>query len=110
MTPFERIAIFTLVENMENQLRGLKTLIAASANADVKTPAHKTTSTLDAHDSYELSDEEEAELEAQLETARKIEIEKMRTKAEGAFQGLWDDEMEVQKAHNRNTNLSDLDT
>jgi hypothetical protein len=88
MNHFERVAIFTLVENIEAQLRGLKTLIAASAN---QTPAatHKTTPTLDT-DSMELSDEDEDKLQKQIESARKAELERMAQTAQAHFQQEWD--------------------
>ncbi len=90
MNHFERVAIFTLVENIENQLKGLKTLIAASANiAAPSGGSHKVTQTID-HESHELSDDDEDRLQAELEKARTVEIERMRKSAETHFQNEWD--------------------
>lgn len=88
MNHFERVAIFTLIENMENQLKGLKTLIAASAN-QASTPQHKVTTTLDT-DSNELSDSDEDMLAKTLEAARKTQVERMSKAAETHFQAEWD--------------------
>lgn len=87
MNHFERVAIFTTIENIENQLRGLKTLIAASAAPDAKS-THKVTPTLDT-DSHELSDDDEDRLAKELEAARETEIQRMRKAAEATFQGEW---------------------
>lgn len=87
MNHFERVAIFTTIENIENQLRGLKTLIAASA-APHAPVTHKTTPTMD-HDSHELSEDDEEKLQKELEHARTVEIERMRKAAEATFQGEW---------------------
>lgn len=89
MNHFERVAIFTVVENMENQLRGLKTLIAAASSASSTSQPHKTTPTLDV-DSQELSDEDEDKLQEQIEKGRKLEIERMSKSAEVHFQKEWD--------------------
>jgi hypothetical protein len=100
MNHFERIAIFTVVENIESQLRGLKTLIAASSSAQGPSPStHKTTPTLDT-DSHELSDEDEEKLHRELELARTTEIARMRKEAEGHFQKEWEKTAQV---------MSDLD-
>lgn len=88
MNHFERMAIFTVVENVENQLKGLKALIAASSNSQPQSGVHKTTSTIP-DDSQELSDEDEDRLQKELELARKSEIERMRKEAEGHFQSEW---------------------
>lgn len=90
MNHFERTAIFTLVENIEGQLRGLKTLIAASGNSgpDPKAQAHKVTATID-QDSPELSQDEEDRLTAELQLVRDSEIARMRKTAEGHFQKEW---------------------
>lgn len=85
MNHFERVAIFTLVENIENQLKGLKTLISASANTGAPQQTHKTTALLDP-ESHELSEEEEERLQAELAA----NIERMRKSAESAFQGEWE--------------------
>lgn len=88
MNHFERVAIFTLVENIEAQLKGLKTLIAASSSQGG--PAnHKVTQTLET-DSHELSDEDEDKLQKQIEIARKDEVDRMRKTAEAHFQSEWD--------------------
>lgn len=80
---FERVAIFTVVESIENQLKGLKTLIAASANSSSpeQNQQHRVTSTIPA-DSQELPDEDEDRLAKILEEDR-AELVK---KAEAAFQ------------------------
>ena len=89
MNHFERVAIFTVIENLENQLRGLKTLIAASANGASDPTQHKVTATLEA-DSPELSEEDEDRLQRELELTRQREIERMRKTAETHFQKEWD--------------------
>ncbi len=88
MNHFERVAIFTLVDNIENQLKGLKTLIAASANVTTPTE-HKVTTTLET-DSHELSESDEDMLAQGLEIARKANIERMSKTAETHFQQEWD--------------------
>ncbi len=88
MNHFERVAIFTLVENIESQLRGLKTLLAASSNQGSPAREHKVTQTTDI-DSHELSDDEEAILQKTLEEARQAEIDRMRKAAENHFQKEW---------------------
>lgn len=88
MNHFERMAIFTMVENIENQLKGLKSLIAASSSVTTTAP-HKVTSTLE-QDSPELSEEDEDRLQAELENARKAEVDRMSKSAETHFQNEWD--------------------
>ncbi len=89
MNHFERVAIFTLVENIENQLKGLKTLIAASANQGTSSASHKVTPTLEM-DSHELSDDDEDRVERAISEAREEEVQKMRKSAEATFQTEWD--------------------
>ncbi len=86
MNHFERMAIFTAIENLEAQLKGLKTLIAASNSPAEK--SHKTTPILET-DSLELSDEDEDKLQKELEASRLAQIEKMRKAAEAHFQDEW---------------------
>lgn len=81
---FERVAIFTVVENIENQLKGLKTLIAASANATTPAGSHKVTR-MDEPDSNELSDDEDEKLEAVLNKAREEEVARMAQTAQAYF-------------------------
>lgn len=88
MNHFERVAIFTVIENMESQLKGLKTLIAA-ASSPTSTATHKTTSTME-HESQELTEEEELRLEEALKAAQDKEIKRMSNSAEVHFQKEWD--------------------
>lgn len=89
MNHFERVAIFTVIENLENQLKGLKTLIAASANEAAASTPHRVTSTLET-DPQELSEEDEDKLFTELELTRQRNIEGMRKTAEAHFQKEWD--------------------
>lgn len=68
MNSFERVAIFTVIDNIESQIRGLKTLIAAS-NAGAM-PDHKVTMVQQDPTSNELSEQEDDMLEKQLLKAR----------------------------------------
>ncbi len=88
MNHFERVAVFTVIENMESQLKGLKTLIAA-ASSPTSPATHKTTQTLET-DSQELSEEEELRLEEALKAAQDKEVKRMRQSAETHFQKEWD--------------------
>jgi hypothetical protein len=90
MNHFERIAIFTAIESIESQLRGVKTLLAASANNGEPAKEHKVTRTLDV-DSEELSDDEEDRLHKEIKFAQEQEIERMRKSAESSFQNVWDE-------------------
>jgi hypothetical protein len=85
---FERVAIFTAIDSIETQLRGLKTLIAAAAGIDQQ--AHRTTRTIDP-DSNELSDIEEDRLEKEIQRARTEELERMSKHAAGFFEEQWSD-------------------
>ena len=87
MNHFERVAIFTVVEGIEKQLAGLKTLIAASAGYQAS--EHKTTSTIPT-DTHELSDEDEEKLAKEIDAVRTAEVERMRKSAETHFQKEWD--------------------
>ncbi len=89
MNSFERVAFFTMIENIENQVRSLKTLLAASASQGAGEAKHRVTATLD-HESHELSEEDEAKLEKELEIARTGEVDRMRKSAEAHFQDEWD--------------------
>ncbi len=90
MNHFERMAIFTLIENVESQLKGLKTLLAASANGIGAAPAeHKVTRTHQAIDSEELSEEDEDKLQETLELARTEAMARATKQAEAHFQAEW---------------------
>ncbi len=89
MNHFERVAIFTLVENIEGQLKGLKTLIAASANSGAPETTHKVTQTLET-ESQELSDDEEDKLYKEMEIARTKALENMSKQGEKVFQNEWE--------------------
>ena len=82
MTPFERIAIFTMIEGIEGQLRGLKGLLASTANQASAT-THKVTDTLGS--TGELTDDEEAKLAAALEADRSSRIAGLKTQGENTF-------------------------
>lgn len=69
MNQFERVAIYTTIESIETQLRGLKTLIAASSGVEDQQKKHVTTQTLGGDDGT-LTDEEEKILESKLRAAR----------------------------------------
>lgn len=88
MNHFERVAIFTLVENIENQLRGLKTLIAASANTGA--PAEHKVSLPQEDDSYILSDELDAKLTEKLNEGLKEQVKTMAENAQNTFRSEWD--------------------
>lgn len=68
MNQFERVAIYTTIESIEAQLRGLKTLIAASSGVAEQGKTHKVTQTMG--DDGTLSEDEEQLLEKQLKKAR----------------------------------------
>jgi len=86
MDQFERIAVVTIIDNIEHQLRGLKTLLAASAN---KRGPHQTVkipqSSVDSQ--HYASEDEEADL------ALRLEEESLRLKqdAEAHFAKEWQD-------------------
>lgn len=89
MNHFERIAIFTAVENIETQLRGLKTMIAASADQGLPPQSHKVTQGMPV-DSHELSEADEDRLHKTLEDARKQQIAKMASDAGTHFEDEWE--------------------
>lgn len=85
MNPIERIAIFTMIENIEHQLKGLKTLLAAG-NSLGNPAQHKTTKVpIDHSDSIYASDEDEAQMKKEIEA----QTEKLRKDAEVAFSTSW---------------------
>ncbi len=88
MNNFERVAIFTLIEGIEGQLRGLKTLLAAGGNQDA---AHKTTAVpqYDPTSFGRLTAEQEAEIETRLGMRRQEEIDKMQHAAGAKYGELW---------------------
>lgn len=88
MNHFERVALFTQIENIETQLRGLKTLLAASSS-EPGGNKHKVTPTIE-NDDMELSEQDEAELEKALKSAQEKEVARMRIAAEAHFQTEWD--------------------
>lgn len=88
MNHFERVAIFTLVENIESQLKGLKTLIAASSSNAGAPETHKVTPTL-AVDSDELTDDEEDKLAKEIHEAQTTAVNKMVKNGEAVFQNEW---------------------
>lgn len=86
MNQFERVAIFTAIEGIEAQLRGVKALIAAASGAPQgKAETHKTTSTLSDFESHELSDEEDQKLQAQLLALREKQMRGMVQQAEDIY-------------------------
>jgi hypothetical protein len=86
MTAFERAAIFTMIEMMESQLRGLKGLIAASANAEMPAAStHKVTNTMASEG--ELSDEDEDRLEREIKAGQAAEIAKLSARAQDTYLG-----------------------
>lgn len=93
MNHFERVAIFTAIEAIENQIRGVKTLLAASSTnqpADTKGAHRVTRTSQDPIDSDELSEEDEAKLDEVLEAAREAHVGKLKHEAEAVFQEEWD--------------------
>lgn len=89
MNNFERIAVFTIIDNIEGQLRGLKTLLAASANPGVGSSTHKVHGTPENH--LEMSDDEEKILQQELTEAREKETKRMAAEAEKHFGKQWQD-------------------
>lgn len=88
MNNFERVAIFTAIENIETQIKGVKTLIAASSNQQ---PVGKHTVTSGVQqDTDELSDEEEELLEKTLKEAGEREVQRMQKQAEVHYQKEFD--------------------
>lgn len=85
MNQFERTAIFTMIENIESQLRGLKTLIATAANVNVAPGKSTKVETLNI-DTEELSDTEEKELTDIIEQARRAQTTLLAKRAEEHFQ------------------------
>lgn len=84
MNTFERTAIYTMLETVEAQIRGLKSMIAASSGTEAAKPA-KTTSTLGNFDDQSLSDDEEALLERQLRAAREKSVRGLADEAQDVF-------------------------
>ncbi len=90
MTNFERVAIFTLIENVENQLKGLKVLLAASAAPGVgggSTSSHKVHG--QPQETNEMTVDEENALESALKAARERENKAMANAAEREFGDQW---------------------
>jgi hypothetical protein len=83
MNHFERTAVFTMIETIEAQLRGLKTLIAASSNATA--PAAKSTSTIGEVDSHMMTDDEETALAQQIARSREKMVHGLAAEAQDVF-------------------------
>lgn len=86
MNQIERIAVMTIIDNIEHQLRGLKTLLAASANQE-----HRSVSipTMVSQDSPYASPDEEKILEKELEGLRQREVERLQKQAESLYANTW---------------------
>ena len=85
MTSFERTAIFTIIQNIKQQLEGLQTLLAASGN-EASSPSHtviKKPVTSDPTSLY-TSEEEDAELAQKFLMTRQLEMQ-----AQEQFQKTW---------------------
>lgn len=91
MNQFERTAIFTAIDVIEAQIRGLKSLIAAAGgNSKVVHPQNSSTPFVPVDEfATELNDREEAELEKAIKSAQEAEIARMQGEAEQAFKKLY---------------------
>ncbi len=96
MTNFERIAFFTIIENIEKQLQGVKTLLAATnpESGLSGSGTHKVTRTMET-DSPDLTDEQEDKVEKAMLEARETELNRMRKSAETHYQKEWDKTVEI---------------
>lgn len=97
MNQFERMAIFTVIENVEAQLRGLKSLIATAANME-NPSEHKVTKTGDLRPKVSLDEKEDEDLEKALEYQRVEHAKQLSKEAEKHYQAEF------------NTVLSAMDT
>jgi len=94
MTPFEKMAIFSVIETMEKQLQGLKALIATSNNDIANVSPHKVTQPVDApNSSHYTNEQDEAHLEMMMEKAR-LETEKLAHDGEKIHQKLFEETTE----------------
>ena len=63
MTPFERMAIISIIDNMQGQLQGLKTLIAASGKGEAPTHTRTTIPVPNGSGSHYTSPDEDQQLD-----------------------------------------------
>lgn len=87
MNQFERVAVFTLIENIEHQLRGLKTLLAAGNNA--AQVQQKPTREPPPYDGAYATAKEEHDLELQIEKMREAQMLELQKQAESEFSKQW---------------------
>lgn len=81
MNNFEKTAIYTVIDTIEVQLRGLKNMVAAANGGQAKTQS-TVTRTESGDFATELSDDEEKRLEQTLKQAQDEEVGRMRAQAE----------------------------
>lgn len=101
MNQFERLAIFTVLEGIEGQLRGLKTLLAAGNSQ----PGQHVTTHVPQHDPMapnHMNPEDEAAMAKHFGMLRQAEIEKMQQAAGGEYVKLWDETQEKMQATDGN--------
>lgn len=92
MSHFERLAIFSIIENVTQQLNGLKTLLAASGNESmqagkmVKVPIPQSPS------SQYTDEQEDKQLDALFDV--RAETERLAKEAESTTAKLWAETLE----------------
>lgn len=96
MNHFEKLAVYTVIENIEGQLRGLKTLLAASGGADLGAKQQQNPVPRFDGTTYATSESEEQEIAAMMagitaENLRKAQADQLAQAAAAAHGALWSD-------------------
>ncbi len=87
MQDIERIAIFTMIDGIEHQLRGVKALLTAGTNLGA--PPVKHTVHGGHTESQYATGEEEDRIAETLENVRKAETARIAQAAAAAHSGIW---------------------
>ena len=87
MTRFERLAIFSIIENVTQQLNGLKTLLAASGNETAQAARSVKLPVPNGTPSNYTDETEDAELDRMFNA--KAETERLEKEAEATTAKLW---------------------
>lgn len=98
MNNFERVAIFTMIEGIESQLRGLKTLLATNSNQEAS-KSYK----VEQHDPFapqHMSEQDELALAKKLNDEREAQVKSMAEQGQTVLQGIWHAASELEEKPN----------